>query len=144
MRLRRVRQQGADGCTCRLPTVVAGRSCLLHAASFLHSRTVTCVSTCIGKPASTFKSLFWLSLCCCPNTSRFDRNKLISSPAQRKIVRTLPVKAEACFHAPPSQNPAPARSVIRPVRCMLTSLFPCRSLHIVDLHSALHVIHRAS
>jgi hypothetical protein len=79
---------------------VAGRSFLLHAASFLHSRAVTCLSTCIGKPESTFKSLFCFSLCCCPNTTRFDRNKLISSPAQTKIVRTLPVKAEACFPCP--------------------------------------------
>lgn len=55
-----------------------------------------------------------LLLRCCPNTARFDRNKLISLSARTKIVRTLPVRAKACFHAPPSQNPAPAPSAHPP------------------------------
>jgi hypothetical protein len=136
VRLCRARQQGADGCT-RETADCGGWSLLPAARCFLpplengdvpfHVRSQNTVNF----PSPFFGSDFQ---CCCPNTTRFDRNKLISSPAQTKIVRTLPVKAEACFHAPPSQNPAAAPSVIRPVRCMLTSLFPCRSLNLVDLH----------
>jgi hypothetical protein len=100
VRLCRARQQGADGCD--LQTADCGGWSLLPAARcFLPSLESGDVLFHVHRQTRiNFKSLFCFSLCCCPNTTRFDRNKLISSPAQTKIVRTLPVKAEACFPCP--------------------------------------------